>query len=186
MRLAADEAARLLVGNRFQLVNGPPAGATVVLDVEASANAPAEAASTWAPAHDRVRTQTTGFAYDFPPGRFDPWKKVPSVSWMKRDHPAWMARQFTLRLRCPPDFSGTVCLQFRDADSGQAVAAVQSGRDACYVGPHDGAGKWIALRVTPADLQEGALEITAGKPAGGDSWSRAPRITRLVVSASPP
>ena len=185
LRLTADEAARLLVGNRFQLTNTAPAAGTVVLDVEASANAPAENASRWKAAHDRVRQRAAGFDYDFPPSRLDPWKNVPQVTWKKREHSAWMSREFTLRLRCPPNFTGTVHLQFRAADSGKAVAVVQSGRDACYIGPHSGDGKWVVLRVTPADLKDGMLEITAFKPAGGDSWSRAPRITRLLMCRDP-
>ena len=184
MHLAADEATRLLTGNRFLFAKAAPADASVVLDVEPSANAPAEGASKWKPAHDRVVKRENGFDYDFPPNRFDPWKHIPSVTWKKNGKPAWMSRQFTLRLRCPPDFTGTVYLQFRDVDSGKAVAAVQSGRDACYIGAHDGEGKWVVLSMAPADLKDGVLEITVGKPAGGDSWSRSPRITRLVVAAA--
>jgi hypothetical protein len=156
-----------------------------MLEVEPSVNAPAEGANKWKPAHDRVVKREAGFNYDFPPNRFDPWKNVPPVTWKKNGKPAWMSRQFTLRLRCPPNFTGTVHLQFRDADSGKAVAFVQSGRDACYVGPHGGDGKWVALRVTPADLNDGTLEITIGKPAGGDSWSRAPRVTRMLMCKEP-
>lgn len=126
-----------------------------------------------------------GFDYDFPPNHFDPWKHIPSVTWKKNGQPAWMLRHFTLRLRCPTNFTGAVHLQYRDTDSGKAVAAVESGRDACYIGPHDGDGKWVALRITPADLIDGAVEITVFKPAGGDSWSRALRVTRLVVCKAP-
>ena len=180
LRLTADEATHLLAGNRFQCA--APTGAPVVLDVEASVNAPAEGASKWKPAYDHVVKRAAGFDYDFPPDRFDPWKHIPSVTWNKNGKPAWMSRQFTLQLHCPANFTGTVFLQFRDADSGKALAAVQSGGDACYIGRHDGDGKWVALRVAPADAKNGTLEITIGKPAGGDTWSRAPRVTRLLVT----
>lgn len=183
LRLTADEATRLLTGDRFQFA--APAGAPAVLEVEASVNAPAETASKWKPDHDRVVKREAGFDYDFPPNRFDPWKNTPSVTWKKNGKPAWMARYFTLRLRCPPSFTGTVHLQFRDADSGKALAAAQSGGDACFIGPHGGEGKWVALHVTPAGIKSGAIEITIGKPAGGDSWSRSPRVTRLVVCKAP-
>ena len=182
LNLTADKAIRLLTGNRFHLVNAAPVTANVMLDVEASALAPADNASQWNPAHDRVVQRADGFDYDFPPNRFDPWKHIPSVTWKKNGKPAWMSRNFTLRLRCPPTFSGTVFLWFRDADSGKALAAVQSGGDACYIGPHGGDGKWVALRVAPDDVKNGTLEITIGKPAGGDTWSRAPRVTRLLVT----
>lgn len=184
LALTADEALRLVAGDRFHLVNAPPA-AGVVLDVTASVNAPAEGSHKWKAAHDRTEKREAGFDYDFPPSRFDPWKNVPSVTWKKNGKAAWMSGSFTLRLRCPADFTGTVYLQLRDADSGKALAALQSGRDACYVGPHGGAGQWVALRVTPAAVNDGAVEITAFKPAGGDSWSRAPRVTRLVVCGNP-
>ena len=183
LRLTAGEATRLLTGNRFQFA--APTGAPVVLEVEASANAPAGSASQWQPAHDRVMKREAGYDYDFPPTRFDPWKHIPSVTWNKNGQPAWMSRHFTLRLRCPPNFTGTVHLQFRDTDSHKALAAVESGRDACYIGPHGGDGKWVSLRVTPADLKNGELDINIFKPAGGDSWSRAPRVTRLVVCKTP-
>ena len=183
LRLTADEATRLLIGHRFQFA--APAGAPVVLDIEASVNAPAENESKWQPAYDRVVQSAAGFGYAFPPLRFDPWKHIPPVTWKKNGKPAWMARQFTLRLHCPTNFSGTVYLQFRDADSGKALAVVQSGGDACFIGPHSGDGKWVALRVTPADVKNGELEITVGKPAGGDTWSHAPRVTRLLLSKEP-
>ncbi len=182
LQLTAEQAARLLVGNRFQIVEKPPANAAVMLDVEASANMKTENASAWKIANDKITKQTECFTYNFPPSRFDPWKSTPQVSWMKNGKPAWMSRNFTLHLHCPSNFTGSVYLQFRDADSGKALAAVQSGGDACYIGPHGGDGKWISLRVTPADLKNGELEITIGKPAGGDTWSRAPRVTRLVVT----
>lgn len=182
LHLTADEATRLLTGNRFHLLNAAPDAVNAMLDVEASGHAPADNASKWKPAYDRVVKRAAGFDYDFPPDRFDPGKKPPSVTWKKNGKPAWMSRHFTLRLRCPPNFTGTVHLLFCDADSGKALAALQSGGDACYVGPHDGDGKWVALRVSPADVKEGTLEITIGKPAGGDTWSRAPRVTRLLVT----
>jgi hypothetical protein len=185
LQLTSEQAEKVLVGNRFQIVENPPANAQVMLDVEASANVKSENASSWKITNDKIVKQADGFSYDFPPLPYDPWKNTPQVSWMKSGHSAWMSHNFTLRIHCPADFSGTVYLQFRDADSGKAVAAVQSGRDACYVGPHGGAGKWVSLRVTPADLKDGELDITAFKPVGGDSWSRAPRITRLVIAASP-
>ena len=183
LRLTTDEAPRLLIGNRFCFA--APAGAPVVLEVDASVNAPAEGSSTWKPAHDRVVKREAGFDYAFPPDRLDPWKHIPSVTWKKNGKPAWMSRHFTLHLRCPANFAGTVYLQFRDADSGKALAAVQSGGDACYIGQHSGDGKWVALRVTPADVKNGELEITVGKPAGGDTWSRAPRLTRLLLCKEP-
>lgn len=184
LALTTDETLSLLAGNRFHLVNAPPA-AGVMLAVAASVNAPADGSNKWKAAHDLIEKREAGFDYDFPPSRLDPWKNAPSVTWKKNGKPAWMSRNFTLRLRCPPNFSGMVHLHFRDADSGKAVAALQSGRDACYIGPHAGEGKWVALRVTPTDLKEGAMEITVFKPAGGDSWSRAPRNTRLVVCRNP-
>lgn len=184
LALTADEALRLVAGNRFHLVNAPPATGAL-LDVAASANAPAEGSNKWKAAHDRIENRAAGFDYDFPPNRFDPWKNVPSVTWTKNGKPAWMSGSFTLRLRCPANFTGTVYLQFRDADSGKAVAALQSGRDAYCIGAHGGDGQWVALRVAPADVKDGVIEITAFKPAGGDSWSRAPRVTRLVVCGNP-
>jgi hypothetical protein len=35
--------------------------------------------------------------------------------------------------------------------------------------------------VAPGDLKEGMVDVHIGKPAGGDTWSGAPRVTRLVV-----
>ena len=181
LQLTAEQATRLLVGNRFQIADQPPANTAVMLDVEASVNVKTENASAWKIANDRITKRTEGFAYDFPPSRFDPWKHIPQVSWMKSGKPAWMSRDFTLRLKCPANFSGAVYLQFHDADSGKALAAVQSGGDAYYLGSHGGDGKWVSLRVTPADLKDGELEIEVGKPAGGDAWSRSPRLTHLTV-----
>jgi hypothetical protein len=160
LRLTADETKRLLTGNRFEFA--APTGARVMLEVEPSANAPAENATKWKAAYDRVVKREAGFDYDFGP-------QPPSVTWKKNGKPAWMSRSFTLRLRCPASFSGLVHLQFRSADSDKAVAVVQSGRDACYIGPHGGDGKWVALHVTPADVKDGAVELTVFKPAGGDS-----------------
>jgi len=181
LQLSAEQATRLLIGNRFQIVDKVPANGTCLLDVEASANLQTDEARTWKMANDKITTRAEGFAYDFPPSRFDPWKSIPQVSWMKNGKPAWMARNFTLHLKTPSHFAGTVYLQFRDADSGKARAAVESGGDACYIGPHAGDGKWVSLRVTPADLKDGQIDVTVGKPAGGDTWSRAPRLTRLLV-----
>jgi beta-galactosidase len=182
LQLNAEQVLRVVQGDRFRSVDDVPAGARVMLDVEASVHAPANESSPWKAAHDQVGKQEPGFSHAFRPDPSDPWKNVPRVSWNKNGHTAWMAGRFTLHLHCPADFTGTVYLQFRDADSGKAMAAVQSGRDAWYIGTHGGAGKWVALRVTPEDLKDGELEITAFKPAGGDTWSRAPRIARLVIA----
>ncbi len=185
LKLSAEQAVRVLEGDRIRFVDGVPTDAPVALDVAASVNAPPNACSPWKPAYDHILKQESGFGFAFRPNRSDPWKNMPKVSWNNRDQGAWMSGRFTVYVQCPAGFNGTVYLQFRDVDSGKAVAAVQSGRDAWYVGPHGGAGKWVALRMAPEDLSDGELEITAFKPAGGDTWSRAPRITRLVIARYP-
>ena len=183
LRLSAEQARRVVQGDRFRFVNAVPAGDRVMLEVEPSVQAPADTASPWRPEHDHVVRREPGFDYEFRTSLWDPWKSMPSVSWNKRGQGAWMAGRFTVHLKCPPEFSGTMYVQFHDVDSGKAEAAIQSGRDAWFVGPHGGAGKWVALRIQPEDLSHGELEVTAFKPAGGDTWSRAPRITRLVIAA---
>jgi hypothetical protein len=185
MTLDVSQALKLINGDRFHLGDGPPAGGKVVLDVLASVSAPTDTQNHWGKKYDRVVVQDPGFDYTLPPSPLDPWHNIPTVSWRKDGHPAWMSPRFTLRLQCPQDFHGKVYALFQDADSGKAVGAILSGNDACDVGSHSGDGKWVALKITPADIKDGGLDLTVFKYPGGDGWARAPRITRLTVVSAP-
>lgn len=178
LTLSAAEARRLFVGNTLQIVSGVPTNAQVMLDVEASVNVTEENASEWHPGNDRIAKRADGFDYDLSPAELSPKK----VSWNGDGKKAWMASNFTVTVHCPTNFTGTVYLHFQDLDSGQANAVAVSGRDALYVGPHGGSGKWVALSVPPGAAKNGILSITAYKPAGGEDWSYSPRITRLIVA----
>ena len=161
-------------GDRFQVLSGEPPLAGATLDVLASGSL--SGTERWSQAADAVRVRQPGFDYRLEVQEETRHKTAPNVCRRNDKIGVWTERDFQLRISTPATFAGDVFLLVQNNDKPKASAVLEAGRSACYVGGHTGAGKWVRIRLTPAD--HGALTIKVYAPAG----SEPPQIARLAAT----
>ncbi len=181
--LTAAEATRILQSSRFSQSTAPPRPepGRIVLAVEASVNAPANAMSKWERKFDRATVQLPGYDWTWQVSDANRWGGIPNVSWNRGNQTCWMTRKDKLQLTVPKDFEGTLHLFFHDRSDGKRRGQVQFLRECAYLGTHDGAGKWLAINIAAGEAKDGEILLTFSKPAGGDTWSTSPTIEKLLL-----
>ena len=169
-----EERARTLVGgDRFQVLSGEPPLTGATLDVLASGSY--SGIECWSPAADVIRVRQPGFEYRLEVQEETRRKSAPNVCRRYGKTGVWTGRDFQICISTPAVFAGDLFLLVKNNDNPKASAVLEAGRSACYVGDHASAGKWVRIRLTPAD--HGSLTIKIYSPAG----SEPPQIARLVA-----
>ena len=172
-QLTEEQARALVEGDRFQVLSAPPELGRAALDVLASGSL--SETERWSQTADAIRVREPGFDYRVEMKEETRRKSAPDVCRRNGKTGMWSARDFQICITTPTTFTGEVFLQLKNTGNPKAAAVLETARSACYIGDHAGAGKWVCIRFTPADL--GTLTVKVYAPAG----SEAPQVVRLAV-----
>lgn len=170
--ISEDQARRLVEGDRFGILTSERSLVGATLDVQASANL--KEPNRWSQTLDGITVRENGFDYAVEQNENARRRTAPDVSRRSDAGDSWTGRDFQIRITTPEAFTGDVFLLLKSG-SAKASAILEAGRAACYLGDHAGNGKWVRIRVLPAD--QGTTVVKIYPPAGAE----APHVTRLVV-----